>query len=199
MSAARTRAPRRDAQRNRARIIDVAEQAFAAEGLDVPLDSVAKRAGVGAGTLYRHFPTREDLVAAVLEGRQPDLDRERAGIEAERLEPDAALDRWLAVLVSWMRAYNGLPGSLRAAVDARSTPLGMTCETVIAVTDHFLGAAQRAGAARPDVQGLDLFLGALGTAWASTASSPGTEPPDGRTGDDLLRLLRCGWAVGRPG
>ncbi len=60
---------RADAARNRARVLDVAYETFAAEGLSVPIDEIARRAGVGAGTVYRHFPTKESLFAAVIENR----------------------------------------------------------------------------------------------------------------------------------
>src|SRR5580692_3923974 len=60
---------RADAVRNRARVLEVAYETFAAEGLAVPIDEIARRAGVGAGTVYRHFPTKEDLFAAVVESR----------------------------------------------------------------------------------------------------------------------------------
>ena len=60
---------RADAARNRARVLEVAYETFAAEGLSVPIDEIARRAGVGAGTVYRHFPTKEDLFRAVVESR----------------------------------------------------------------------------------------------------------------------------------
>src|SRR5436189_3893468 len=65
----RTRPLRADAARNRARVLKVAYQTFAAEGLAVPIDEIARRAGVGAGTVYRHFPTKEELYRAVIEDR----------------------------------------------------------------------------------------------------------------------------------
>lgn len=186
------RAPRRDAQRNRAHIVEAAEGIFGAEGLEASMDAIAKGAGVGAGTLYRHFPTREDLVAAVIEGRRPDLERERIAISDSGLEPQAALERWLTALATWMRVYDGLAEPLRAAAAAQSTPLGATCDDVIATTDRFLAAVQDAGQARPGVRGRDLFLGALAAAWAAGATPDDDADSDTR----LLDLLRSGWAVG---
>lgn len=153
------------------------------------MDGIAKRAGVGAGTLYRHFPTREELVAAVIEDRRPDLERERVAIRDGGLEPRAALDQWLAALSAWMRVYDGLPAPLRAAAEAQSTPLGTTCEDVIATTERFLIAVQDAGQARSGVLGRDLFLGVLAATWAVGAA------PDDDAGTRLLDLLRSGWAV----
>ncbi|GAB3701164.1 TetR/AcrR family transcriptional regulator [Mariniluteicoccus flavus] len=185
------RAPRRDAQRNRARIVEAAERAYAAEGLEVALDAIAKQAGVGAGTLYRHFPTRSDLVAAVLESRRPDLERERGAIIAAGLDPVEALDRWLDALAAWMRAYDGLPEPLRAAADA-DTPLGASCDEVIGATEDFLRPVREQGRARASVDGRDLFLGVLAVTWAAASSAAG---PRGPVAERLRALLRDGWAV----
>lgn len=153
------------------------------------MDAIARQAGVGAGTLYRHFPTRDDLVAAVIKNRHPDLVRERTAIRDGGFEPSAALERWLTALATWMRAYDGLPEPLRAAAAAQSTPLGTTCDDVITTTDAFLVAAQDIGQARPDVCGRDLFLGVLASAWAAGAAA------DDDADTRLLGLLRTGWAV----
>lgn len=180
--------PRRDAARNRARIVDAAREAFTAHGLDVPLDTVAKTAGVGAGTLYRHFPTREDLVAAVLEEHRVDLARERDQIRAAAPQPVDALERWLDALAAWMRTYEGLPGPLRTALDATGTPLGTTCDDVIATTDAFLAPVRDDGLARADLDGRTLYVAVLGLTWGA-ANSPRVDGPS------LLTLLRSGWAI----
>ena len=75
---------RADAARNRARVLEVAYDTFAAEGLSVPIDEIARRAGVGAGTVYRHFPTKEDLYRAVVEDRIGNIvDEGRAVLRAD--------------------------------------------------------------------------------------------------------------------
>ncbi|WP_256763749.1 TetR/AcrR family transcriptional regulator [Luteococcus japonicus] len=188
---ATTRAPRRDVQRNRAKIIDAARAAFAQNGLEAPLDAIAKAAGVGAGTLYRHFPTREDLVAAVLEEHRPDLAREAQRIAHQDHDPQRALDEWLDAIAGWMRAYEGLPAPLRAALDATGTPLGTTCERVIETTSSFLAPVQEAGQARSEITGRDLFLSVLATTWATAAQPSNPEPR-------LGRMLRHGWLTTEP-
>ena len=185
-----TRPTRADARRNRAHIVEIAEQVFASEGLEVSMDAVAKRAGVGAGTLYRHFPTRDALVAGVLEGRQPDLSAEAAAIEKEASDSGAALERWLDAVTRWMTAYEGLPEPLRTALGEQDSPLRLTCQEVIDTTGAFLKAAQEDGLARKGLTGRNLYLATLSMAWAQ-----GTPSADGSTGQELGDLLRSGWRV----
>src|ERR1700723_1252168 len=75
---------RADAARNRARVLETAYETFAAEGLSVPIDEIARRAGVGAGTVYRHFPTKEDLFKAVVESRLQHIITEGRALLEER-------------------------------------------------------------------------------------------------------------------
>ena len=86
---------RADARRNRDRLVEVARSAFAERGLDAPLDDIARRAGVGPGTLYRHFPTREALLAAVYRGDIENL-AARARELAASCPPREALARWMS-------------------------------------------------------------------------------------------------------
>src|ERR1700745_1782401 len=92
---------RADAARNRARVLDVAYETFAAEGLSVPIDDIARRAGVGAGTVYRHFPTKEALFAAVMKDRMQHLvDDGYALLESDG--PDEALFTFLrSIVLRW--------------------------------------------------------------------------------------------------
>ena len=182
--------PRRDAQRNRALLVATAREAFSREGLGASMDAIAKTAGVGAGTLYRHFPTKDDLVAAVIDADEPRLEAERDRIMDADVAPTEALEQWLAVLVLKMTAYEGLPGPLRAAVDATSTPLGSTCQALIDATATFLARARAAGATRPGLSARPLFLAALGIAWAGTATG---DDPEIR--NQLTDILRAGWSA----
>jgi len=184
------RRPRADAQRNRDHILDVAEQHFAEHGVMGSLDAIAKRAGVGAGTLYRHFPTREALLAALLAARDDALVARR---DAAREGADSAADalhEWLSALVDWAGAFDGLPEPLRAAMTVEASPLALTCQGYITTTDEFLTAAQREGTARPEVRGRDLFLAALATSWARGAAMA-----DEDSAAAMTRLTRTGWAV----
>lgn len=187
-----TRRPRTDARRNRTRILEVAEEFFAEAGITGSLDTLAKRAGVGAGTLYRHFPNRDALLAALLQARNEELEAQR---EALRQETDSAvaLEHWLDALGEWVTAFDGLPDPLRAALSQESSPLAITCQGFITTTDEFLGAAQREGAARPWVRGQDLFLAALATAWVRGAAMA-----DEASAQAVREMIRSGWATPRP-
>ncbi|EHJ95508.1 TetR/AcrR family transcriptional regulator [Agrobacterium tumefaciens] len=179
--------PRRDAQHNRAHILDVARQAFGDNGVDVSMDAIAKLAGVGAGTLYRHFPNKEALLAALLVLHYDALDHRRVKIEAEESDAARVLECWIDALGDWMVAFEGLPEPLRAACRADS-PLTPTCHAVIATTERILKAAQAVGVARQTVTGRDIFLGALAIAWASGASVANND-----TRNVLRDVLRGGW------
>lgn len=142
---------RADAARNRARVLDVAYQTFAAEGLSVPIDEIARRAGVGAGTIYRHFPTKEALFAAVVEDRLCHMVSNGYAL-LESCEPGEALFEYLRTLVLQYGARDrGLVDALAglgidldsAAPDAEDAFLEMLGALLV--------AAQRAGTARADV------------------------------------------------
>jgi AcrR family transcriptional regulator len=184
------RRPRADAQRNRDHILDVAEQHFAEHGVMGSLDAIAKRAGVGAGTLYRHFPTREALLAALLAARDDALVARRDAAREGADSAAEALHEWLSALVDWAGAFDGLPEPLRAAMTAEASPLALTCQGYITTTDDFLSAAQREGTARPGVRGRDLFLAALATSWARGAAMA-----DEDSAAAMTRLTRTGWAA----
>lgn len=183
------REPRKDAQRNRTHILDAARQAFASEGVEVSMDAIAKKAGVGPGTLYRHFPSKDALLAALLNLHHTALDQQRAAIEAEESDSGRALERWIEALGDWMLAYHGLPEPLRAACQEESA-LTPTCRHVIATTETILQAAQKDGLARGTSQGRDIFLGALAIAWASGVTSA-----DERTRTVLRDMLKNGWGA----
>lgn len=92
---------RADAARNRARVLEVAYETFAAEGLSVPIDEIARRAGVGAGTIYRHFPTKEELFRAVVQDHIRRLIEGYALLESDG--PAEALFGFLRSMVRWGR------------------------------------------------------------------------------------------------
>ena len=103
---------RADAARNRARVLEVAYETFAAEGLSVPIDEIARRAGVGAGTVYRHFPTKEDLFRAVVEDRLRSIvDEGRALLDTE--DAGEALFIFLrSMVLQWGATDRGLAEAL---------------------------------------------------------------------------------------
>jgi AcrR family transcriptional regulator len=182
------RKSRVDAERNRLHILDVAEEFFAEHGVSAAMRDIAQRAGLGPGTLYRHFPTRESLLAALLQARFEELDARRAEIEAEYGDPLLALEVWLTALGDYVTVFDGLPGPLREALSETTSPLAITCEWLVETTGEFLAAAQKAGRARPWVRDRDLVLTVLASAWVSDA-----QLADERSGDSLRAIVREGW------
>ncbi|MGW3690738.1 TetR/AcrR family transcriptional regulator [Streptomyces sp. NPDC005125] len=183
VSGQQGRRPRVDVQRNRAALLEAAQQHFLKSGVGASLEAVAKEAGVGSGTLYRHFPTREALLAAVLQTRSEELVARQADI-AQLGDADEALRQWLQAMEDYFSAFSGLPEPLMAAARAQEpdNPLTLPCDTLTATTDEYVQAAQRAGYVHPSVQGYDLFLAVVSVAWIR-----GT----GTTGEESLGRLRA--------
>ena len=179
---------RADAARNRSQILEVAREAYEKDGIDVSLDRIAKAAGVGPGTLYRHFPTRDALLAALLLGERYDALLRARDTLTEDADAGHALDQWVLQLGRWMSAYDGLPEPLRMAWLRPDSPLGPTCRTLEQATAQLLLAAQRAHQARASISARDLFLLALAIAWAGGASAA-----DDQTRQSLHAVLRAGW------
>lgn len=158
---------RSDARENRARIIDAARQAFAEDGA-TSMNQVAQRAGVGPGTLYRNFPTREALVLTVY---QLDVERLVDSVPEllSKLSPVEALRSWTIDLVSAMRKKHGLGDAL--SPDAHQSIIEQTYGPVIAAITQLLDAGKRAGVIRADADARD-FLQLTGALWR-TAAGPG--------------------------
>src|SRR5688500_13489870 len=129
---------RADVVRNRAGILEVAQRHFLAHGVGTSLEAVAREAGVGAGTLYRHFPTREALLAGVLQLRSEKLVARRAEI-AEIDDRDEALRQWMRALEDYLSAFSGLPEPLLAAAREREpdNPLTLSCDHLVATTGEY--------------------------------------------------------------
>lgn len=148
---------RADALRNRERLVEVAQSAFANNGIETSLEEIARQAGVGIGTLYRRFPRREDLIAAVLNERYLKL-TECAQVLAERRQDiDAALAEWLALLIEHMAIYRGLSAAVKEAMHDQSTALGQTCKEMMEAATELLERGQRSGAFRSDVTFYDVM------------------------------------------
>jgi AcrR family transcriptional regulator len=141
---------RADAQRNRARLLEAAEAVFAAEGISVPVDLIAEKAGVGVGTLYRHFPTKEKLFEAILIGRIDEIAEDaRVRINAE--DAGAAFFAFLTHLVEESTLKRDLiQALLGAGVEIELAVAGSKANLEEAV-GRLLEVAQQAGAVRSDV------------------------------------------------
>jgi AcrR family transcriptional regulator len=141
---------RADARRNYERLLVVAEAAFTQDGPDTSLEEIARRAGVGIGTLYRHFPTRTALLEAAYLERIEAL-RASADRLAREEQPGPALVAWLREFAQHNIRYRGLKGVLGQLVHDEGSPLSGSKDLVRAAARTVLVPAQQAGAIRPDV------------------------------------------------
>lgn len=155
---------RADAQRNRARILEAAEAELAERGVDVPVDDVARRAGVGVGTLYRHFPTKEALLAAVIITRLEQLLGEARSLVGST-DPGGAFFSFIEGVAAHAARKHDLAATLAAA--------GVDLQEVASIADELrvasgvlLRRAQEAGAVRADISPEDLFGLVAGTCMA---------------------------------
>lgn len=154
---------RADAERNRAKLLTVAAAALAEDG-DVPLETIAARAGVGIGTLYRHFPQRGALIEAAYRREVQELtDAAPALLRQDRPAVDA-LREWMGRFVRYAATKKGMGAALRAAVGTDSTLFGETRERIIGAIDVLLAAGREDGSVRPDVDGEQVWI-AMGGVW----------------------------------
>jgi AcrR family transcriptional regulator len=152
------RGQRADAQRNYERILAVARAVMDEQGTQASLRDIARRAGVGLGTLYRHFPTRDALLETLL--RQG---FDRLATKADALAGDGAANANQA-LMEWLRdftrgsgTYRGLPASIMATLADEHSPLHVSCLAMREAATRLLKRAQDSGDIRPDIDGTDLF------------------------------------------
>jgi len=160
-----TEKPRRaDALRNRERLLAAALALFTEQGTDVSLETVAREAGVGVGTLYRHFPTRDALVEAVY---LSELDRlhEGAGELLAEHPPEEALARWMDRFVEYAATKRGMSGALQSVIASGRNPYSQSRTKLVEALTTLLDAARAAGAVRDDVDAEDVLL-AIGGIWA---------------------------------
>jgi AcrR family transcriptional regulator len=147
---------RSDARRNYASILEAAHVVIAEQGTQASLRDVARRAGVGLGTLYRHFPTRDALLETLLhQGFQRLV--EHANILLETRPADDALAEWVIELADGASTYHGLPASMIATLHDPDSALQASCAAVHDAGARLLHNAQRHGLIRRDITGGDLF------------------------------------------
>ena len=176
---------RSDARENRARILQAARQVFA-ESNDVSMNQVAQRAGVGAGTLYRNFPTREALVLAIYQGEVERIVESVPDLLAS-LPPRDALRTWTLDLVDAMRKKHGLGDALSAG--SRQAITEQTYGPVIGAITRLLDAGKRDGTIRADANPGD-FLQLTGALWRAASGAEDRSKP-------LLELILDGLAAHR--
>jgi AcrR family transcriptional regulator len=178
---------RADARRNRERLVVAAREAFATQGRVVPLEDVARAAGVGVGTLYRHFPTREALVDAVYAAELDDV----TGCAGELLgahPADVALRAWMDRYAAFGAAKRGLLDTLRSGWAAGTIATPDTRTRITAVIAEFLAAGAEQGNLRDDVPPEDVTTALVGVFLSTTAL--GSDERAGRLLDLLVAGLR---------
>jgi AcrR family transcriptional regulator len=182
-----TRPQRADARRNRDRLLEVAVRAFSTDGPDVSLDAIAKEAGVGIGTLYRHFPTREALVEAAY---RSELDRlcESAPELLKTAPADVALRTWMDRFVDYLTTKRGMAGALRAVIASGGNPFAHSRDRLLAAVTTLLEAGAAAGTIRTDVPAADVLTGLSGVTLA--AGDPAQRDQAGRLLDLMMDGLR---------
>lgn len=163
--SAPARAVRADARRNRDRLLAAARAAFTATDT-AALESIARDAGVGIGTLYRHFPTREALIDAVYAAELDDVTAGAAGLLAE-LTPERALRAWMDRYTEFVATKRAMIGSLRAASAAGTPAASSTRERITAAIADLLAAGARTGAFRADIEPDDVTTMLLGVTLAT--------------------------------
>jgi AcrR family transcriptional regulator len=179
------RKPRADAERNRARLLETAKAAFAQKGSGASLDEIARAAGVGPGTLYRHFPTRDALVAAVYR-----KETEQLVVAADRLaethSPLAALREWLRLFVDYIATKRGMYEALSSMVGGPSDLYSNSTARVKHAIAKLTGRAVASGDIRLDLDPLDLLRALASVVDASSG-------PDGKkAANRLVDILIAG-------
>ena len=177
---------RADAVRNRARILEAAEAVFASEGIEAPVDAIAEKAGVGVGTLYRHFPTKEQLCEAILLERLAAL-AEDARALAGAEDPAAAFFGFLAHVVEQAAFKRDLLVAVMGAGLAFEVSAAGVKDELRAAVGELLGRAQEAGAVRADVTP-DMVMALVGATCQAAAN-------DDCSGTDLLTIVCDGLRV----
>ena len=161
------RKPRRDALRNRERILEVAKGAFTRHGADASLDDIAKQAGVGAGTLYRHFPTRDALIEAVYRSEVEKLAAAADGF-ADAMSPVEALRAWLLLFVDYIAAKHIIAPALNSLAGGPSRLYEGSRSLVQGAIDELVKRAKKSGDVRRDIDASDLLRAVIGVSYVSS-------------------------------
>jgi AcrR family transcriptional regulator len=176
------RKPRSDAQRNRERILEVARQVFTRRGADASMDEIAKRAKIGPGTLYRHFPTRDELLATVYITEVEKLAAAQKRLSAN-LPPIEALRAWLLIFIDYIAAKKIIAPALNAMAGGPSRVFQQSGQVMEDAANSLASHAVASGDLRSDVDPMDLLRAIYGL---STAGSAEDWPAKARTFVDIL-------------
>jgi AcrR family transcriptional regulator len=158
---------RTDALRNRERILEVAKRAFTREGADASRDEIAKQAGVGDGTLYRHFPTRDALIEAVYRSEVEKL-AAAAHVFAASMAPVEALRAWLLLFVDYVAAKHIIAPALNSVAGGPSRLYEGSRSLVQGAIDELVKSAKKSGEVRKDVDASDLLRAVIGVSYVGS-------------------------------
>ncbi|AVT41564.1 TetR/AcrR family transcriptional regulator [Plantactinospora sp. BB1] len=158
-AASSPRRKRADARRNEESLLDAAAAAFVASGVDAPVREIAAKAGVGVATIYRHFPTRADLVVAVYRHQVEACVEAGQALLASGDSAHGALTRWIDLFVDFLVTKHGLAEALQSDDATFATLHDYFLDRLVPVCAELLDAAVRAGEIRPDIGALELMRG----------------------------------------
>ncbi len=161
---------RADAKKNYSQLLAIAREVIAEHGAEASLRDIARRADVGLATLYRHFPTREALLEALLHATLGEL-TQRAGELETSSSPDEALVSWLRDGVAFVHSYSGVVDLMAVAIADPDSALHVSCITMRSAGARLLQRAQDAGTARADINGADLFALVAALGWMGDQAS----------------------------
>lgn len=187
MSETGTRPVRADARRNYDRLLEVAVHAFATDGEHVTLERIAKTAGVGIGTLYRHFATREALVEATYRHELADVCDAVPGL-LQSLPPDQATRAWMDHFIDYLTTKHYMAEALRAVIASGGNPFAESRRRLIAAITPLLDAGAVAGTLRSDLDANDVLVAINGVSLA--AGQPNQRAQAGRLLDLLVDGMR---------
>jgi AcrR family transcriptional regulator len=166
MPTAQARKPRADSARNRQLLIDTAKAAFADVGLNVSLEEIARRAGVGIGTLYRHFPSREAVVEAVYR-REVEQLAEAVPQLLKASRPDEALHKWMHLFVDYIATKRLIAPSLAALASETSALRAISAELIRHAIATLVKHAAESGEVRKDIAPSDLLRAMVGVSYGN--------------------------------
>jgi AcrR family transcriptional regulator len=161
---------RADAQRNFNQLLKIAREVFAEQGAEASLRDIARRADVGLGTLYRHFPNREALLDALLRSSFDELAERAKSLETSSAS-DKALVAWLKEIIAFTHEHRGIIAPMMSAIEEPDSALHASCATLRSAGASLLARAQKDGKARADLNGAELFDIIAALAWLREQSS----------------------------
>lgn len=165
---------RADALKNHEKIVEAAAQVFTERGLNAPIDEIATRAGVGAGTLYRHFPTRDDLIDAVVKSWMSQIDAAADEAIASDNSARDTLMAWFETYVTRISRNRGGPAKITSAMGNTDSPIFSKCETLRLANDRVLSRLRERGLLRDGVESLEVcrLVGGVAVVADQAALSP---------------------------